>query len=479
MRHRSLFLSLTAFALPTLALPLLAQGTPPAVRAAGSTAPIITSSSAAKQAFTDGVEAAAYLANGRAVQQFDRALALDSTFGLARVFHATFAPGLEQAQRDSMAARGVADAADGSTSELVLAAAMRELAANRPEAAQPLFHALGEMYPDNALYAMWSATDWVGTRAPAETVEALREVTQRFPDYGAPYNTLAYTLLQTGDTAGAVAAAARQVELAPMQPNAHDSYGELQQIAGRLDEAATHYANATARDPSFTEGYVGVAEVRQLQGRGEEARTALNDALRHALSLPDSLRYMAYLAQSDVADGRDAQAARQLTAVAQLAESRGARPQLAMAHRNLALLAALRKDARAVAQHLAAARAAAPDTPTQTAQQDEIAALAYLLSGNADSLRTMAAGRDSAHLVQAMVLLHTDRAEEALGRIAQADTTTPLAQALSAEANAKLGRADVARAERERLLARRDAIHFNAPDLRNAVALRRAGKLKV
>jgi tetratricopeptide (TPR) repeat protein len=439
---------------------------------------VITTNSAATQAFTDGVEDAAYLFTARAAQRFASALALDSTFGLARVFYASFAPGLEQAQRDSMAARGVADAARGSTGEQVLAAAMRELVANRPEAAQPLFDSLGAMYPDNALYAMWSATDWAGTRPPAATAAAFREVTRRFPSYGAPYNTLAYTLLAAGDTAGAVAAAAKQVELVPKQPNAHDTYAELLQFTGRLDDAVTHYTAATKLAPGFTEGYGGVAEVRQLQGRGADARAALDDAVRHALNLPDSLRYMEYLAQSDVADERDKEAASRLAEVARLAESRGAKAQAAAAHRDMALLAALGKDTLGVAQHLAAARGAgAADTPARTSQQADIAAIAYMVAGSADSVRATAAGRDSAHLVQAIALLQAGSADEALRHLAQADTTAPITQELSAEAHAKLAHDDVARTARERLLARRDGVYFNAPDLRNVVALRRAEQM--
>lgn len=477
MSHRSPLLALAALALLPLAAPLPAQGGAGALPDS-ATRPVLTSSSPAVQPFLDGVEDAAYVFGARAAQHFARALALDSTFGLARAFYASFAPGLMQTQRDSLAARGVADAARGSTAELLLASAMRELVANRPAAAQPLFRALGEMHPDNALYAMWSATDWAGTREPAATVEALREVTRRFPSYGAPYNTLAYTLLATGDTAGALAAAVRQVELAPTVANPYDTHAELLQFAGRLDDAAAQYAAATAREPSFTEGYVGVAEVRQHQRRGADARRALDDAVRHALSLPDSLRYMEYLAQSEVADGRDRDAATRLAALAQLADARGMRAQAAAAHRDMALLAALGRDARGVARHLAAARAAAPDTPAQATQQADAAALAYLVAGNADSLRAAAAGRDSAHLVQAMLLLHGGRAEDALRELAQADTTAPIVQELSAEAHVRLQHADVARALRERLLARRDAIYFNAPDLQNLVALRRAANTK-
>lgn len=476
MPSRSLRSLLLALALSATAAPLLAQVERPAARSADPTAPVLTTNSPATEVFSEGVQDAAYVFGARAAKRFHEALALDSTFGLARVFYAAFAPQLDQAQRDSAAARGVADAARGSTSEQVLAAAVRELVANREEAAQPLFDSLARMHPDNALYAMWSATDWVGTRPPEAVAEALRDVTRRFPSYGAPYNILAYTLIQTGDTAGAIAAARRQVELAPMQPNPHDTYSEILQFAGRLDEAATHYANATARDPSFAEGYVGVAEVRQLQHRGEEARAALREAVRRAPSLDDSLRYMRYIAQSEAADGRDAQAAARLTEVVRLAESRGATAAAAAAHRDLALLDALDGDRRGVAQHLAQARTAGPDTSAQTPQQADVAALAYFVAGDADSLRATAAGRDSSYLVQTMVLLEDGRDEDALASLARADTTQPIAQELSAEAHALLGHDDVARAARARLLARRDGLYFNAADLRNVVALRRASK---
>jgi hypothetical protein len=69
----------------------------------------------------------------RAGQQLQRALELDPKFGLARVIHGIFAPGLSAQQRTQEIDRGVADAASASTGELMLALAYRAGDANRPE----------------------------------------------------------------------------------------------------------------------------------------------------------------------------------------------------------------------------------------------------------------------------------------------------------------------------------------------------------
>ena len=71
------------------------------------------------------------------------------------------------------------------------------------------------------------------------------------------------------------------------------------------------------------------------------------------------------------------------------------------------------------------------------------------------------------------------RTDDALKSLAQADSTAPLVQELSAEVHAKMKHPDVARAARDRLVARHDRIYFNTDDLRAAVALRRAATVKM
>jgi tetratricopeptide (TPR) repeat protein len=333
------------------------------------------------------------------------------------------------------------------------------------------------MYPTDALFAMWAATVGAGQRPRAETIAALRDLTRRFPNYGAPYNQLAYNLFAAGDSAGALDAAKRQVDLAPQQPNVQDTYGELLQWTGRLDEAVAAYGEAVRLAPTFTEGYVGIAEVRQHQGHATDARAALTDALRNAQSIDDSLRYMTYLAQNAVLANDLPAATRHLTAVAQTAEQRSLKPTAALAHANLAVVAALAGDKGAAARHAAdVSRIAGSPTPPQMGRT---IVGAYIAAGMIDSLRAIATRNDSAFIARAAVALADGHPDAALESLSHADSTATLVQELAAEAHAKMGHADVARAARARLLARRDQIYYNAEDLRAMVALRRAGKMKL
>jgi tetratricopeptide (TPR) repeat protein len=460
--------ALAAWTTPTDAQPVTATAT--------AARPNLTSSSAeAREAFAKGLDDVAYLFNARGASQFARAVAADSSFGLARALYAAFAPGLDSTRRVAEASRAVADAAHASTGELLLATAARELVSKGPAAARPLFRAVSDMYPSDALFATWAATIGAGRQSPAQAAETARELTRRFPTYGAPYNTLAYTLFASGDSAGALDAAKRQVDLAPTQPNVQDSYGEMLQWNGRLDDAAAAYGEAARLAPTFSEAFVGLAEVRQLQRRSADARTALTDALRNAQGIGDSLRYMTYLAQNAVYGNDLPGALRGLGLVAQTAEQRKLTDAAALAHANLAVVAALMGDKAAVARHSGDVSRLLPSSPPQIGRT---LVGAYIVVGMTDSLRAIAARNDSAFIAKAAVALVDGKPADALQSLAKADSTAPLVQELSAEAHAKMGHADIARAAQQRLLARRDLLYYNDDDLRAAVALRRAEKMK-
>ncbi|GLC25813.1 hypothetical protein rosag_23260 [Roseisolibacter agri] len=461
--------------LATLAVTAAAQQPTPVVPTAGARPTYTTTSVEARQALADGLDDLAYIDIARAVRRFRQAVALDSSFGLARVLHAAFAPGLDSAQRMAEATRGMSDAARASTRELLLATALREQIAERRDESAKLFRAAADLYPDDALFAMLAAQNPSGQRAPAATVEAFRAVTTRFPSFGAPYNGLAYALLNVGDTTAALEAARKQVELAPGQPNPLDSYAEMLQVAGRLDSAARYYADAARADSGFTEAYVGMAELHQLRGRTADARAGLATALRLAAGIEDSLRYMTYLAQNRVYANDLREAGRQLGAVAQLAEQRRQMGAAAEAHGNLAVLAALSNDRAGVSQHLEHLRRLR--RPADSAQVARTAGLAWLTAGMTDSLRAVVATLPAdAHLARAALATLEKKGEDAQRALEAARNDGPLARELLAEAHALQQHADVARATRQQLHGLRFGVYYNDTDLATAVALRRAGK---
>jgi hypothetical protein len=84
---------------------------------------VTTTSSEARTAFMGGLEDLMSVFPNRATARLKRAVDLDPAFGLARVIHGVNAPGLTAAQRNEEIARGVADAAKASPTELLLAMA--------------------------------------------------------------------------------------------------------------------------------------------------------------------------------------------------------------------------------------------------------------------------------------------------------------------------------------------------------------------
>jgi tetratricopeptide (TPR) repeat protein len=247
---------------------------------------VTTASEEAARHFWAGVGDARNIFFSRATTHFDRAIAIDSNLGLARVLRATLAPGLTQDERTAEVDRGLATLTSGATAEIVTALAFRESVAGHTKQAQALFQAATQILPGDPHLAFYAAQATANAEGPARGVEALRAVTEKFPDDAPSHNILAYLLWQTGDRDGAYTAVKRYVELAPDQPNAHDSHAELLQWDNRFSEALAHYGRAAELDSNYIEAYAGMAEVFQLTGRGRDARAMLQRAMARAPSTP-------------------------------------------------------------------------------------------------------------------------------------------------------------------------------------------------
>jgi tetratricopeptide (TPR) repeat protein len=201
--------------------------------------------------------------------QAAKAVLLDPAFGLARTFSAsiaTAASGMTPDQRQQELNRGVADAARGTTGEFILAAAMRADALGRNAEARTLAAAAVALMPDDPYVATFQVSIAPGNRTPL-----IVGLTQKFPDFAPPYNTLAYAQRTAGDTVLALKTIGEYVRLAPTHPNAHDSYAEMLQSSRRYAEAIPHYERAVQLDSTYAMGYAGIAESNMLQQKYPEA----------------------------------------------------------------------------------------------------------------------------------------------------------------------------------------------------------------
>jgi len=469
--------SLAAAAVGLLALiPHRAAAMQGATGEAGLTA--TTTSAEARAAFWAGLDDIDNIYLPRAARQLQQALSLDPSFGIARVAYGLFAPGLTNEQRDEEINRGVADAARASTGELLVTMAWRARGAPRAEERRVLFQAAADLLPGDDRLSYYAAANVADQR---ERERRLAEVTRRHPDYGPTFNQLAYLRWGLGDGPGALAAAEQQLKVSPNIPNAHDSYAEMLQFHGRLDEARPHYQHAMRLDADYIAAHTGLAEIAMLQGDGATARTHYGHAIQKDAVPQNKLGYRQAIAVTWVSEGNLKAAVDEYTAVAAEAERNSYPGVAATAHRNLAVLEAALGDKNTPHGHLAKAQELGGDTPTQQV----FAAFTHSLLGHMNPAKA-AAGKfaeggnapnptpalmRNIRAVNGVVAAAEGNTAAALEESRQAAQLGALGKALAAEQLKKSGKTAEAQALRQEVMA------FSVVDLVTAIAKQRAGKI--
>ncbi len=334
---------------------------------------VTTTSTEARTAFASGIEDLTNAFPNRGSDRLKKAVDLDPTFGLARVIYATvFASGLTTAQRNEEIARGIADAAKASTGELMVATAYRESFRQNAVGARAILLAAGVLLPDEPIIAHQRAVLLANVPGgtPTDAVVALKAVIERFPDFAAAYNNLAYAQWTAGARADAMTTATTYMAKAPSQPKSHDTYAELLQWDGNFDDAVTHYKKAIEVDPTFLGGTYGLSEVYVLQGKGEMARQALTAALPNTTTPAQRITIHNRIANSYVIEGNIKGAMTSLGTVideATKAENNGA---IAGAHIALMNLEAVfgdpKTNAKTIAAHIGHVAAVPPPPPGAT-----------------------------------------------------------------------------------------------------------------
>jgi len=438
---------------------------------------VTTTSEEASRHFFAGVSDARNIFFSRAAMHFDRALDVDRNLGLARAFRAAVAPGPTQAERTAAIDSAIATMTSATTAERVVALALREFP-NR-ERAHALWKTAVTLVPGDPTVAFYAA---LTTPAPGN-VAALRTVTERFPDDAPAFNILAYQLWQQGDHDGGFKAVRRYVELAPDQPNAHDSYAELLQWSGRMTEAQAHYARAVQLDSSFSEAYMGIAEVSQLSGRGADARRQIQLAIAHSPSKASTVDYTRDLARSFLMDGMVKEGMDQFANALRDAQTLNRPALIAQIHRDMAFFDAQLGRGTAIASHLAAAGAGGADDPMQT----ELTAAAHAVGGDISVARQATqklaalAQPDNqfathASVINAIIALRENKPKDALAQLAGAPLDDAWVRALTAECYAAAGNLTDARTLKNQVLSNPQ---LNFDDGYDISARIRAAKIKV
>lgn len=393
----------------------------------------------------------------RAVVHFEKALAADPEFGVARIYWGGFKAGLSAAQRQEEYAKGFASLTKAPAADLMVGVALREQLAGRTANARIGWGALLEMYPGDGDFGFsYSNMQRVG-KTVADRVLLAREAIKRHPDYSVNYRNLGYDLGNIPDYPGAIAAMREYVRLDPNHGNTHETLAELLHWSGNRTEALQVAQRGIAVDPTFLSNYALLADFKLLNGDVAGARAEYARALGLGTTINDSLVYQQSTALSYLAAGDWRTAQTKLGEVATLAETRNVTATAILAHQRLAAMDGLYGDGKGIGAHLSKSAALGA---SNAGPQHRHAAIAYAGARQLDSARAAAArfaaiatdvNRANLHGINGFIAFQAGDAATAATELAQAGALDSFSWAIMSELHAKQARMQEVQKLRDRV----------------------------
>ena len=188
-------------------------------------------------------------------------------------------------------------------------------------AIQAMNEALDKYPQDKHLH--WLAGWWllVDHNQSQRAVALFERVLQIDPRFADAYNEAAYCYARMGNFDKAFADIKRYSELVPNEPNPQDSFAEISRMAGRFEDALTHYRMSLKIDPSFNESQLGLGDTYALMGQEERARQEYAKAIATG-SPVQKVTWGLQLAATYVREGNLAEADKAFSSVAQQAHGK-------------------------------------------------------------------------------------------------------------------------------------------------------------
>ncbi len=407
---------------------------------AAATLRVTSASEAATEHFWTGLEEWFNIDAPVAVEHFELAVAADPELGIARALHGFVAPGLSNEETADAIESGLSAMGDATTAEHLVVLAIRELNDGNQQEGIALLETASELVPADANVAYFEAI------VAGAGVERMKAITEEFPTFAPAYNILAYNAWNEGDRELALEAVRKYVELVGDHPNPHDSYAEILQWDGQLEEAAAQYQMAADIRPGFNEAYFGLAEVNWLMGNTKEARANIGTGISYAPTQAAKINGKRALANSYLMEGKRKEAMRILEEVAAEAEAADMKGLAAVTYRAMAATDAVLGNGKSVDTYLVkAAEIGGADTPAQyawSAYSNAMAGNIELAEKALGDLEPYASddGATPVHAVKAMLHIEGDRVEQALAELEKADESDAFIKALKAECYKELNR---------------------------------------
>jgi tetratricopeptide (TPR) repeat protein/predicted Ser/Thr protein kinase len=227
-----------------LALPESAEGEEDTEVAA-----VTTNSPEAYRHFLDGVRYFRKLYVTEAKASYHKAIEYDSTFASAYYWLALITEGQE---RVAAIGRAMELLDHASEKERYYIRSLHAITSGDADRGVAELEALIERYPQER-----TAHHLLGTymrqmyQDPERAIEHLQRAVEIDPLFKQSYNVMAYTYNEMGMLERSIWAINKYIELAPNEPNPHDTKGDLYAANGAIDQAIQSYQSALEIKPDF------------------------------------------------------------------------------------------------------------------------------------------------------------------------------------------------------------------------------------
>lgn len=231
--------------------------------AAAKMVSVTTKSPEAKAAFEQARTLVFGSRGPEAIEPLNKAISLDPDFALAHAYLGQVLQGTDgMAEFD----KAVALAAKLPDAERLTIEAMRMMRAGEHDKAVETYKKALELAPDD-----WQDTIALGTDANfngdyAGALTYFERAAKAKPDLSIVQNGIAYGNAGLRQWEPAIAAAKKQTELLPKEPNPQDTLGEILLLAGKFDDSEKAYQQALTLEPKFTIAWQGIAFARAYRG---------------------------------------------------------------------------------------------------------------------------------------------------------------------------------------------------------------------
>ena len=232
---------------------------------------ISTKSPQAHAFFEKGMNKMEMLHTEDGLANFRNAVKADPQFALGHILLTFFSqdPTEQVAEREkALATRASA----GPEEKMIIDWLANASQARSIPAIQAMNEAL-QAYPHDK-HLHWLAGWWLilDQNQPQRAVAMFERVMQIDPNFADAYNEAAYCYARQGNFDKAFADIKRYTELVPNEPNPQDTFAEISRMAGRFEDALTHYRMSLKLDPSFHESQLGLGDTYALMGDQARAR---------------------------------------------------------------------------------------------------------------------------------------------------------------------------------------------------------------